>query len=166
MNRGRILRHLCHSLLAVGWTFGSVAVSGAETPVRVWSPGLLQDAAAGAPADALVHMGAAVDAAERSGERWFEAELHRLRGELLVRHDPSHESMAEAAFSHAISKAVEQKARFWELRASVSLARLRVGRGDLRRARNVLAPVYDRFSEGLDLPDLRQAGALLANLSG
>jgi predicted ATPase len=72
--------------------------------------------------------------------------------------------MAEAAFARAIGRAVEQRARFWELRACISLARLCAGRGDPRRAREVLAPVCAWFSEGFDLPDLQEARALLADL--
>jgi predicted ATPase len=90
--------------------------------------------------------------------------LHRLKGEWLLRHVPGNETMAVAAFARAIGRAVEQKARLWELRASISLARFCVGRGDPGRARDVLAPVCAWFSEGLDLPDLQQARALLADL--
>lgn len=120
--------------------------------------------AAGVPADARKHLDAAIDAAERSGERWFEPELHRLKGEWLLRHDPDEEAEAEAAFEHALVLAARQNARFWGLRASVSLAKLHVARGHLIHARDTLAPVYEWFSEGLDWPDLRQAGALLAAL--
>jgi predicted ATPase len=120
--------------------------------------------AAGAEADALAHLDQALEWAERSRERWFEPELHRLKGEWLVRHAPGSETMAKAAFACAIRKAVEQKARFWELRACSSLARLCAGRGESRRAREVLAPVCAWFSEGLDLPDLQEARALLAGL--
>jgi predicted ATPase len=119
---------------------------------------------AGVPADARAYLDAAIAAAERSGERWFEPELHRLKGEWLLRHDPGRETEAEAAFAHAIDLAARQTARFWELRASASLARLYVVRGCPDRARDTLAPVYEWFREGLDWPDLQQAGELLASL--
>jgi predicted ATPase len=120
--------------------------------------------AAGAEADALAQLDQALEWAQRTGERWFEPELHRLKGEWLLRHRRGTETMAEAAFARAISNAVEQKARFWELRACISLARLYDGRGDPGCAREVLAPVCAWFSEGFDLPDLQEARALLAGL--
>jgi class 3 adenylate cyclase/tetratricopeptide (TPR) repeat protein len=120
--------------------------------------------AAGESAESLAHLEAAIDAAERTGERWFEPELHRLKGEWLLRHAPGCEVQAEPAFAHAINRATQQKARFWQLRAAVSLAKLYVVRGHPGRARATLSPVFGRFSECVDWPDLRQAEALLASL--
>lgn len=128
--------------------------------------GLLAGAceAAGIPAEARMHLDAAINAAERSGERWFEPELHRLKGEWLLRHSGGQDVEAEASFARAIELAARQRARLWELRASVSMARLYITRGDASGAREALSPAYEKFSEGLDLPDLRQARALLVTI--
>ncbi len=101
--------------------------------------------------------------ARRTGERWFEAELERLTGEVLARGARVEE--AEASFSRAMSIARGQGAKMWELRAATSLARIQVERGELRKAHDLLAPVYDRFTEGFDTPDLREAQALLQELA-
>jgi predicted ATPase len=106
----------------------------------------------------------AIEVAENTGERVFEAELYRLRGELLIQLGRAGES--EGAFRRALSIAEEQKAKLWELRAAASLARLL---RDLRRtieARGLLSAVYDWFTEGFDTPDLKEAKALLNELGG
>jgi class 3 adenylate cyclase/predicted ATPase len=128
--------------------------------------GLLAGAceAAGIPAEARVHLDSAINAAGRSGERWFEPELHRLKGEWLLHHAQGQDAEAEASFAHAIELAARQRALFWELRASMSLARLYVARGEVNRVRDALAPTYERFREGLNLPDLRQARSLLVSV--
>jgi predicted ATPase len=107
----------------------------------------------------------ALSTAGRHGERYFEAEIHRLRGSLLVKHDPPREAEAEQAFLRAIDVARGQEARWWELRASVSLGRLwqRQGRSD--EARSLVANVYDWFTEGFDTVDLLDARALLDELA-
>ena len=98
-------------------------------------------------------------------ERWWEAELHRLRGELvLARHDGDH-GEAEKAFSRALATARHQEAKSLELRAAMSLARLWQGQGKTTAARELLAPVYQSFSEGFDTPDLKDAKELLDELS-
>jgi predicted ATPase len=93
-----------------------------------------------------------------TGERWSEAELLRLRGEIETRDDVA---AAEASFQAALELARRQEAKAWELRAAISLARLwhRQGRHD--EARDILRPVHDWFTEGFDTPDLIEAGALL-----
>ncbi len=118
--------------------------------------------AAGRPAEALAQLELAIAVAEQTGGRWFEPELHRLRGEWLLRHADAAE--AEAEFDKAIDVAIRQNARLWELRAATSLASLHASQRRLDRARDTLAPVYAWFTEGLDRPDLRNAGALLAGL--
>jgi class 3 adenylate cyclase/predicted ATPase len=97
-------------------------------------------------------------------ERWFEAEIYRTAGELnLSSSDPNPEE-AERHFRHSLSIAREQKAKSSELRAATDLARLWVGRGRGVEARNLLAPVHGWFTEGLDMPDVKTAGLLLADL--
>jgi predicted ATPase len=75
-------------------------------------------------------------------------------------------AQAEAQFQQAIEIARSQSAKFWELRAATSLARLWRDQGKNAEARDLLAPVYGWFSEGFDLPDLKEAKALLEELSG
>ena len=105
---------------------------------------------------------------ERSHERYWEAEIHRLRGHLLLAGlDPLSESevhLAEECFLRALETARRQGARSLELRAAVSLSRLRRDDGRETEARDLLAPIYTWFSEGLDTPDLREAAALAAEL--
>jgi TolB-like protein/predicted ATPase len=98
----------------------------------------------------------------RTGERWPEAELYRHRGQLLLRQGRS--ETAEELYRKALGIAREQAAKLWELRAAVSLAGLRRDQGRNTEARDLLAPVYDWFTEGFDTPDLRKARALLDEL--
>jgi predicted ATPase len=97
-----------------------------------------------------------------TGERWDVPELLRIKGDVLLRR--KEEAAAEGCFNRAAELAREQGARFWELRIALSLARLRV-RQDLRQeARELLAPVYDRFTEGFATADMRAARAMLDRL--
>jgi predicted ATPase len=98
----------------------------------------------------------------RTGERWFAAELHRHKGGLLLRQGQS--EAAEELYRKALSIAVEQEAKLWELRAAASLARLRCDQGRHAEARDLLAPVYGWFTEGFDTFDLKEAKALLDEL--
>jgi tetratricopeptide (TPR) repeat protein len=112
--------------------------------------------------DALTLLGDAFQILERTGERWFSAELNRHKGELLLRR--GHSSAAEELYRTALSIAGEQDAKLWELRAAVSLARLRCDQGRRAEACDLLAPVYGWFTEGFDTPDLKEAKALLDEL--
>jgi predicted ATPase len=103
---------------------------------------------------------------ERTDERWYEAELHRLQGELLLHLDTPDAPQAEACFHQALTLARRQQARSWELRAAVSLSRLWQGQGKRAAARALLVPVYDWFTEGFDTADLQEAHALLDELGG
>ena len=106
----------------------------------------------------------ALAATERQGERWFAAETNRIRGEILLKRDLGDTAPAEEAYRTAIAIAQQQKAQSFELRAAVSLARLWRDEGKPRQARELLAPVYGWFTEGLDTPDLKEAQALLDEL--
>ncbi len=97
------------------------------------------------------------------GEQVFSAEIHRIEGELGARY--SGPGASESAFSRAIALARSQDAGSTELRAATGLARLWRDRGRAGEARDLLGPVYDRFTEGFDRPDLRAAKALLEELS-
>ena len=100
---------------------------------------------------------------DRTGERWLEAELYRLKGQLLLRR--GHAEAAEDRYREALRIAREQEAKLWELRAAVSLARLCRDQGRRTEARDLLAPVYGWFTEGFDTPDLKEAKALLDALT-
>ena len=99
---------------------------------------------------------------ERTGERWFEAELYRHKGRLLLRQGDA--EAAEQQYRKALSIAQEQEAKLWELRAAASLARLRRDQGRYAEARDVLAPIYAWFTEGFGTPDLTEAKTLLDEL--
>jgi predicted ATPase len=104
----------------------------------------------------------ALQIVERTGERWFAAELNRHKGQLLLRQ--GHSEAAEELYCKALSIAREQEAKLWELRAAVSLARLRHDQGRHSQTYDFLAPVYGWFTEGFDTPDLKEAKALLDEL--
>jgi len=100
--------------------------------------------------------------AEQGGERWYVPELLRIKAELLLQDATAQSvSAAEDCLKEALDAAQEQGALFWESRAAISLARLRVRQGRQDDARQVLAPVYDRFTEGFETADLRAARAIL-----
>ena len=105
----------------------------------------------------------AFDWVEESDERHYEAELHRVEGELLLYQGD--ENGARMNFEKAIAFAKIREARFWELRATVSLARLLQKQGQAGKARRVLEPIYYWFTEGLDTPELVEARTLLDELA-
>jgi len=119
---------------------------------------------AGQIEEALTLLEEALQIAGRTGERWFAAELHRHKGRLLLCQGQS--EAAEELYRKALSIAVEQEAKLWEMRATMSLARLWGEQGRRAEARELLAPVYGWFTEGFATPDLREAKALLDDLGG
>jgi class 3 adenylate cyclase/predicted ATPase len=118
---------------------------------------------AGQLEEGLTRLEEALEIVERTGERWLAAELNRHKGELLLRQGDA--EAAEEFYHNALSIAREQEAKLWELRAAVSLARLRRDQGRRSEARDLLAPVYSWFTEGFDTADLKEAKALLAELT-
>jgi predicted ATPase len=109
----------------------------------------------------LAALSEALVVVQTTGERWGEAELYRLRGELLLL-PPCHDArQAETCFQQALAVARQQQAKSWELRAAVSLARLWQQQGKQDEACALLMPVYSWFTEGLDTVDLQEAKALL-----
>ena len=112
--------------------------------------------------EALTLLDDALQIVERTGERWFEAELNRHKGRLLLQRGNA--ETAEELYRKALSIAQAQEAKLWELRAAVSLARLRRDRARRAEARDLLALVYRWFTEGFDTPDLKEAKALLDGL--
>ena len=98
--------------------------------------------------------------------RWWEAELHRLRGELLLQHAVAQPEEAEACFQRGPRRGSPPAGQILELRAAMSLSRLWQHQGKRPEARELLAPVYDWFTEGFDTADLQEAKALLEELAG
>ena len=113
-------------------------------------------------AEGLSHLDEGLRIVERTGERWYEAELNRHKGQLLLRQGRT--EAAEELYRKALSIAQDQEAKLWELRAAVSLARLRRDQGRRAEARDLLAPIYGWFTEGFGTPDLTEAKALLDEL--
>jgi predicted ATPase len=119
----------------------------------------------GEPEAGLTVLMEALKLAETTGERWYESEYYRLKGELLLQHSSDNATEAESCFSQAISIAQSQQAKSWELRAATSLARLWQSQGKHEEARQVLGDVYGWFTEGFDTLDLRESKALLDELA-
>ncbi|MEZ4620260.1 MAG: hypothetical protein R2867_32790 [Caldilineaceae bacterium] len=108
--------------------------------------------------------------AEQNNERWCLPELHRVRGELMLRQNSSNPASSETAkaescFFQAITAAQEIDAKLYELRATLSLGRLWKQQGKTRTAHEKLTAIYNWFTEGFDTPDLQEAKALLQQLS-
>jgi predicted ATPase len=114
--------------------------------------------------DAWRHICEAMDTIATKKEKWFEAEVNRITGEVARKSPAPHTAKAEEYFERALAVARQQQAKSWELRASMSLARLLRDRGKVQQARELLAPVYGWFTEGFDTLDLKEAKALLAEL--
>jgi predicted ATPase len=146
----------------------SVSIAYRATGAEVWMPyytALLARACeiAGQVEEGLPLLDDALQIVDRTGERWFAAELNRHKGQLLLRQ--GHSEAAEELYRKALSIAAEQGAKLWELRAAMSLARLHRDQGRRAEARDLLAPVYGWFTEGFDTPDLKEAKALLDELA-
>ena len=123
------------------------------------------EAGTGNVKSALDVVSEALSDTEQSGQSWFNAELHRTRGEFLLQRHPVDIAAAETALKRAIEVARSQQARAFELRASLSLAKLYQTECRYEAARELLAPVYGWFTEGFDTRDLKEAKALLEELA-
>ena len=108
--------------------------------------------------EALTHV-------DTTGERWYEPELYRLKGALLLQQNSDNQADAETCFHHALAIARSQQAKSLELRTATSLAKLWQQQGKRQEAHDLLAPVYNWFSEGFDTADLKDAKALLDALT-
>ena len=104
-------------------------------------------------------------AVNRTKERWWEAEVNRIAGEIALKSPEPDAAKVEAYFERALAVARQQQAKSWELRASMSLARLWRDQGKEQQARELLAPVYGWFTEGFDTRDLKEAKVLLEELA-
>lgn len=121
---------------------------------------------AGQAEEGLTAVAEALALMEKTGERWWEAELHRLKGELLLAVSSNNYTEAGACFYQALDLARRQSAKSMELRAAMSLCRLWQTQGKKEEARQMLAEVYGWFTEGFDARDLKEARLLLAELAG
>jgi tetratricopeptide (TPR) repeat protein len=139
---------------------------------RAYGLGLLADGCGriGQVEEGLGLIAEALDIANQTGEHSSDADLHRLRGELLLKRDTEgteskSQEQAEACFRQAIEMARQQSAKLYEVRATTSLARLLALQGKRDEARTMLAEIYHWFTEGFDTPDLKDAKALLDELA-
>jgi len=121
--------------------------------------------AMGQPEAGLIAIAEALTLADTTGERLYESELYRLKGELLLQQSADNQAEAETCFHHALDIARSQEAKSWELRTATSLARLWSQQGKREEANQLLGDVYGWFTEGFDTPDLRDAKALLDELA-
>lgn len=140
-----------------------------ETGTASWHPVYLGMLAAaygqrGQAEAGLNHIIKALEIVETTEERWWEPELYRLQGELLLQQSQDNQTETENNFQKAIRVAQSQQAKSWELRAATSLARLWKHQDKPHEARALLAPVYTWFTEGFDTLDLQEAKALLDEL--
>jgi len=138
------------------------------TGAEAWMPHFIALLAAaceiaGQVEEAVILLDEALQTVERTGERWFAAELNRLKGQLVLRQ--GRPEAAEKLYLKALSIAKEQEAKLWELRAATSLAGLWRDQGRPAEARDLLAPVYGWFTEGFDTPVPQEAQALLEELA-
>jgi predicted ATPase len=122
----------------------------------------------GQTTEGLSLLAEALATVDRTEECGWEAELHRLKGEILLAQAGESQKVqeAEACFQQALAVARHQQAKSLELRAAMSLSRLWQQQGKRAEARELLAPIYSWFTEGFDTPDLQEARALLEKLGG
>jgi predicted ATPase len=109
-------------------------------------------------------IGDAMTAMETTKEKWWEAEVNRVAGQIVLKSSTPDAGKAEAYFERALVVARQQQAKSWELRAAMSMARLWRDQGKPQQARDLLAPVYGWFTEGFDTHDLKEAKAPLHEL--
>ena len=141
-----------------------------STGTTMWMPLFLSYlaksyAALGQFDDAWRCIGETMTAVETTKETWCEAEVHRIAGEIALKSPQPDTVKAQAYFERALAIARQQQAKSWELRAAISMARLRRDQGKPQQALELLAPVYGWFTEGFDTLDLKEAKALLAELA-
>ena len=133
-------------------------------PLHLWHLAMAY-AELGQPDDARRCIDDAIDKVERSNEKWCEAEVHRIAGEIALKSPAPDTQKAEKYFERALSVPRRRQTKSWELRAAMSMARLWRDQGKPQQARELLAPVYGWFTEGFDTLDLKEAKALLEELA-
>ena len=107
----------------------------------------------------------AIVTVQTTNESWYEVDIHRIAGEMALKSPEVSTGDAEAHFERALAVARQQQAKSWELRASISMARLWRSQGKTQQAREQLALVYYRFTEGFDTRDMKEAKVLLEELN-
>jgi predicted ATPase len=154
-----VLRDAFETCDRTGWRLSYPEFKGA---LALACAGLGQlNEALGTLEDAVATAGVGED-----GQVWYVPELLRIKGEVLLQRDPDQSAEpAEACFSEAAAMAHKHEALFWELRIALSRARLRIAQGLDREAKQILAPVSERFTDGYETADLRAAHAVLSQLS-
>jgi adenylate cyclase len=142
-------------------------VTGWSEPTRPYWLSLLAEACGEADRldEGLSALTEALATADEHENRHYEAEMHRLKGELLLKQDDSTAAAAQHCFERAVEIARRQSAKSLELRATMSLARLLAKQGRRNEGRTMLAEIYNWFTEGFDTPDLKNAKALLEELA-
>jgi predicted ATPase/class 3 adenylate cyclase len=146
--------------------FAGFRATGAELTWPWWLATLAEACGkAGQLDEGLRALEEALAAVQRNEEGHYEAEVYRLKGELLLQKAPAHQEAAEAQFQQALAVARRRLAKSWELRAAMSLSRLWQRQGKQDEARQLLAEVYGWFTEGFETADLQEAKALLEALS-
>jgi class 3 adenylate cyclase/predicted ATPase len=136
-------------------------------PATTFFETTLAEAEAGADGTdaAFCTINRALAMSERTGLRWYESETHRIRGEILLKRDPGNASPAEQAFLTAIAVAQAQKARSFELRAALALAKLYQSTARLTEAHAILSPALEGFSPTPEMPEIAEAQAMLGEFS-
>ena len=169
MNKGCALASMGEAVTAVGTITTGIAL-WRSTGGDLWMP-LFQSslgkayAGLGSLDDAWRCINEATTAIATTKERWHEADVERIAGEIALKSPEPDEAKAEGYFERALEVARQQQAKSWELRAAMSLARLWRDQGKVQQARELLVPVYGWFTEGFDTRDLREAKVLLEELA-
>jgi class 3 adenylate cyclase/predicted ATPase len=168
--QGRVLAATGKVSDAVPQITSGLTAAYRSTGATVWLPQVLSYlgkayADLGQFDDAWRCIGEAIVTVERTKETWWEAEVDRIAGEIALISSEPDTIKAQSYFERALAVAREQQAKSWELRASMSLARLWRDQSRVSEARELVAPVYGWFTEGFDTRDLKEAKALLAELA-
>lgn len=151
---------------SISWGMDTAQTMGAEL-FHPYFLGLLAEAYGkiGKPQEGCPVLTKALALVAQNEERWYEAELHRLKGELLIQQSLDNCAEAESCFQKALEVSRHQQAKSLELRAAMSRARLWQSQGKRTEAHTLLAPVYEWFTEGFDTADLKDATSLLDELA-
>ena len=156
-----ILMNIAIAIRAISMMDIKMGIAWTAAPISLYAEALAE---MGDVDEALQLLEHAISRGQRDDVHWYEAELHRIKGNLLLINSTAARSGAEEVYWRAIEVARAQSAKSMELRASMSLALLWQSMGKSEQALGLLHPVYDWFTEGLDTRDLIQAKALLAEL--
>jgi predicted ATPase len=156
----------CDAIEVISVAMGGMRAIGAAIWMTSWSCHLASAyAELGSFDNAWRSIGEAMTAVETTKEGWYKAEINRVAGEIALKSAESDVAKAQSYFERALSVARQQRAKSWELRAAMSMAQLWRDHGKPRQARELLAPIYNSFTEGFDTVDLKEAKTLLDALA-